>query len=174
MKAIFSLIVSLPVLIIVWLTYNRIGAFIFAGGSDSVLQVVRTPLWISALISFVLVISLIYSIYSIEWNIGQRAFLSILFIAWILNGQTIGVYPDGRIMIGWYFFPINITNTLKPNENPEQYVSIISVKTKNFFTLEFKNENDLTTIFVNPWLQSPLMKILIGLGFNSQKNHKHK
>jgi hypothetical protein len=164
-KSILFLAAMITIFGVLFLTYSRLGAFSFAGGSDSTLRVVRSPALIIVAVSMGLSLYLAFLIYYSKPGIVEHIVLVLLPMIWIISGRAVGIFPDGRIVTGWFFFPDGRIDFRTHNTDHELYIARTQILINLGWILEIINEEQSAKVFVGPLLQNPLLKLLEEIGF---------
>ncbi len=104
---------------------------------------------------------LIYSIFIFFFNKWKKKYLyyptlSFLFIVWLLNGRTIALFPNGKLLCGWYYIE---TERLYICDNDiEDCEAVFYYDTKyrkeNFWNHSIKTKKKEITIFVGPFISN--------------------
>ena len=148
------------------LTYSKLGVFNFAGGSDSTLRVVRSSPWIIAAVSFTLLAWLVFFIWHSQSGVAQLVILAVLLMMWIISGRVIGVFPDGRIVAGWFFFSTTVLDFRDHDEDHEFHVLHTQILPSSGWVVETRSHGQRARIFVGPILQNSLLGLLKERGFD--------
>jgi len=135
------------------------GNFVFAGGSDGLMEIRTVNIWIKI---FLLLASGFFLI-NFHKNKGiKNVFLCVFFIfIWFLSGRTIATFPDGRISTGWFYIETNkilLCNGELDCETITHYKT--TVETKKLWVININSVNSNYAIFVGPFIWSDTIKLL--------------
>lgn len=148
------------------LTYSRLGAFYFAKGSNSTLVLARPSPWILAV--FAIGFSLFITFLIWRSTLGVKEFIILLFLlsCWLISGRVVGVFPDGRIVAGWFFIRTSVVDFRGRDEDHELYISHTAVLDSQRWEVEIRSHDQRATIFVGPVLKNKLLELLKERGFD--------
>ena len=164
-RIIFFLIALIMVVGASYLMHSKLGVFNFAQGSDSDLNIVSAPLWLTAAISAGLLLFIAFLTWYSRVGVLHLILLAVLMFAWIINGRVVGVSTDGRILAGWFYVRTEFVNFREPDEDPEVYVSHMKILAHSRWQLEIQIREHRAKIFVGPILRNSLLGALKERGF---------
>jgi hypothetical protein len=141
-----------------FLTYSKLGLFNFAQGSDSDLHIVRSSPWLTAVLSAGLLLFIAFLIWNPRLRVAGLIMVVVLILVWIINGRVVGMYSDGRIISGWFFVRTEVVNFREPDEDPEVYVSHMTIMAHSKWKVEIRSREHTVKMFVGPILHKSLLK----------------
>ena len=165
MKLILLLLILLVILGVSILTYSSIGDFMFAGGSDSALTIIRTPRWVIIAILFVCIAWLAFCIWSPNLGIPQFFILIVLLLVWASSVRAVGLYPDSRVSVGWVFYITGVVDFREHNEDYDRHASHTQISYTLGGIIEITSHDHTAKIFVGPILQESVLKLLKERGY---------
>jgi hypothetical protein len=127
-------------------SFNR---FFFAGGStESLMELVTSNFYIQA----ILLLACGYLGYRLLKNFDVKILILLIciFLMWVMSGRTIGVFSDGKIKTGWFYFATNELNLCVDDKADCQTVTDYQTKIekKFFWFVEIKNTQVNKNIFI--------------------------
>jgi hypothetical protein len=140
------------------LTHSELGVFSFAQGSDSDLYIVRSSLWATAALSAALLLIIAFLIWYPRLRVAGLVMLAALIFVWTVNGRVMGVYSDGRIIAGWFCMRTEVVNFRELYEDPEVYVSHMTIMAHSKWNVEIRSREHKVKMFVGPILRKSLLK----------------
>lgn len=151
------------ILILVMILLTTIGlfpsnaSFLFARGSDGLMQMKSAPFWIQ----FLLILCFIIVAFAFKGKSRVKTYLlPILFILWILSGRVVGLFPDGRLSTGWFYVETARLNICKNSNDCEKvYYYETEVQPLALWRIRIKNKEINKVIFVGPAIWSGTLKM---------------
>lgn len=155
---IFFVLMILLTAVSLFSNFNRI---FFAGGStESLMEFVTSNFYIQA----VLLLVCGYLGYRLLKNFDVKVLvlLILFFLLWVMSGRTIGVFPDGKIKTGWFYFATSELNVCIDNKTDCQTVTDYQTKVekKFFWFVQIKNKQVSKNIFIGAVVWYPGTKML--------------
>ena len=133
-------------------------SFNFSNGSDSVMDLSVSNIWIKVLLIVILGMLLLKYLQKKNYK-----FLSLIFIIlpiWILSGRTVGIFPDGRLNIGWFYIKTDRINLCHPNDDCEKiFYNNTKIEELPFWRIKIENKNINQIIFVGPFIWNQTRKM---------------
>ncbi len=136
------------------------GNFIFAGGSDGLMEIRVTNVWLKILLFFISAFFL-FQFYKNKKMYSLILHTLFLFI-WFLSGRTIANFPDGRISTGWFYFETNrilLCNEIVDCEAVIHYKTTIKSNSLWFLNIEANNKKYL--FYVGPFIWSDTKEVFV-------------
>lgn len=125
--------------------------FIFAGGSDSLMNIITSSILIRVFLAFILFIYIILYAQTLKKTIIPIIILT--FTIWLFSGRMIAIFPYGRMSSGWFYMETNRINICNDNEDCEKvYYYETKVYKLNLWRIRLKNKNIDKIIFVGPFI----------------------
>ena len=154
---------------IVLISYSRLGMFMIAGGSDSTLAIIRSPKWIVIVLSILCITLLFICLWYSKYKYILLSIFFVSLIVWGVTGRIIGLYPDGRIITGWYFIVIDEIDFRDYEEDYEYHASHTSITPYMRWFIEVDSQNHRKILFIGPLLKSSILKLFKDRGYKVVK-----
>ncbi|WP_300601842.1 hypothetical protein [Niabella sp.] len=157
----FLLFIILIMLLTVMLGFSPGTArFLFAGGSDGLMELVTSSLVLRVVIVALFCLSVMVYILQKKKKIFLL-FPVVFFILWIISGKMIAIFPDGRLRSGWFFMEIRSVNICEGQADCEQ-VSYYetTVTALSFYRIRVKNNTVDAVILTTPFIRENVLKLL--------------
>ena len=129
--------------------------FIFAGGSDGLMNIVSANIWFQIIV----VSSFLLSIY--KYNKTMNAILILIFFLWCISGRMVSLFPDGRLSSGWFYLETDRINICKNEEIDCDRIFFYETEIEElpFWRLRIKNKNINSVIFIGPVIWSNTLSL---------------
>lgn len=136
------------------------GRAFFAGGSDVLMELVASSLYVKIILLF----SFVLVVVAFRKTKNRALYYSVLFIlfsAWLLSGRTVGLFAYGRLSTGWFYFESNRTYLCKDWLDPEVVLNRETVYEKeSFWRYRISNNQTEKVIFVGPFITKEVDSLL--------------
>ena len=152
-----------------YLPYSRMGSFLFAGGSDSTLQLITPPFIMLSIVNFGFIIAFLYTLH-FRPSFGLITVITLLMTIWLLCGRVIGVFHDGRIISGYFFIPVKTIDFRDVSEDFENYITETEIRRSSNLIIEIKNGRSKESIFIGPVNINACNNLLKSIGFKTDQS----
>jgi hypothetical protein len=136
------------------------GNFIFAGGSDILMTIVTSHF----LTSITLAVSFFATvlIYKKKRRVLFTLLLTLIFLLWLLSGRMIALFPDGRLISGWFYIETNRTDICKTDIDCEKlFYYDTKFEKLSFWRLRIANSETNTTVFTGPFIWKNAIRLFV-------------
>lgn len=134
------------------------GNFIFVGGSDMLMSLVSSNFLVS--ITFGIAFFIIVFFYQKARRKVVIPLLILIFLLWFLSGRMIALFPDGRIITGWFYIQTNRSDICRTDIDCEKVFRYDTRLEKlSVWRLRVSNSEIDVQIFTGPfiWRHSQLV-----------------
>jgi hypothetical protein len=130
---------------------SGLSRFLFANGSDSLMTLVESRLYIRVLLLIAFIITI-----AAQLNHCKKIyslFATGIFFLWLLSGRMIALFPDGSIITGWYYMQTNKKSICSKHADCEK-VFYYETKYQKLFLWRYNITNQQTNIslFAGPFI----------------------
>ena len=133
--------------------------FFFASGSDGLMRLIESDLYIR-IILLVLFFLLVFLIKKWKWKIFYYPAMSIVFGLWLLSGRMIALFPDGRLISGWFYMETSRVDICKDVADCEKTLYYeTSYRSEFLWKYRIKNKELDFTIFASPFIKIKIEKL---------------
>ncbi len=148
-----------------------ISRFLFASGSDSLMTLIESNIFIRVFL-LVLFISLLI-IKNRFTNVYLRfLILTIAFVTWFFSGRMVGVFAYGQIKTGWFYLFETKQIQLCGNRDCEYAINNeTEFKSELIWYYRIKNKEVNTTFFVGPFISNEVENQFFE-NYTKNKNNK--
>lgn len=124
-------------------------SFIFAGGSDGLMDMVSAnPIFQT---SCIIIFGTVLIVGKHKYKKYAYLFLALLFFIWILSGRVIALFPDGRISTGWFYLETNRINICKDEIDCDKiYYYETEIDKLPLWRIKIKNKRNDAIVFIGP------------------------
>lgn len=134
--------------------------FFFASGSDALMELISSNMLvrISLLLTF---IALVVFAKKFTNKSFYYTALIVVFSFWLLSGRMIGIFPDGRIKTGWFYFTTNEIHVCQDDKTDCEIVMNYqsSVEKTFLWQVRIKNNQFNDAIFTGPIIWHKTVKV---------------
>jgi hypothetical protein len=159
MKAIFLIIAFVMGAITMVGFFPSFSAFIFANGSDVLMNFAFPSVWLQ--VSLVLIFGV--PLFMFRGKLLKRLYpaLALVFVFWIFSGRTFGIFPDGRIVTGWFYVGFDQIEVCRNSTDCEKTLYYeTSIESLKPWRIRIRNKEINSTIFIGPVIWSNTLHIL--------------
>lgn len=158
---VFFFIISLLMLLLTGLRlWPSTGNFIFAGGSDMLMSIVASNFFIS--ITFAVIFFITVFFYKKKKRPLVTSLLTVIFLLWFLSGRMIALFPDGRLLSGWFYIQTNRTDICRTDIDCEKvFYYDTKFEKLSFWKLRIVNKEANATIFTGPFVWRNTIKLFV-------------
>ena len=161
MKYFISIILfSVMTLLTVVTLFSNFNKSFFAGGSEALMKITTPNFFLQILL--LLICGFLWHKLLRNFNVTIFVLCISVFMLWLMSGRTIGVFPDGKIKTGWFYFATNEINVCVDDKaDCESVTDYQTTAEKMFFwRVRIKNKQINQRIFIGPFVWSSASKML--------------
>jgi len=136
------------------------GEMSLASGSDILMSYASTDIFLRLFFLVAFVMSVIF-LKKFGNKILATLTLIILFALWFLSGRMIAIFPDGRLVGGWFYFPTETTELCKSSKDCEITLHYETSYTReSFWFYRVKNKEVEIVKFAGPFIANDVDNLL--------------
>lgn len=133
---------------------KNFGTFFLAGGSDVLMSYASTDLFVRLLFWLAFVVCVILFDKFLSKKLSP-VLLVIFFTLWVLSGRMIAIFPDGRLVGGWFYIATETANLCKDATDCEMVLyNETSYTRKPLWCISVKNKEMSVVKFVGPFIEN--------------------
>jgi hypothetical protein len=134
--------------------------FFFASGSDGLMSLVTSKIYLRIFL-LIFFISMIIFYKRFNQKIIYFIILLVTFFVWCWSGVMIAIFPNGKLLSGWYYFEIKKVDLCKSDIDCEKvFYYETSFKRKSFWTYQIGNKEVKVNIITSPFIEPELDELL--------------
>lgn len=161
MKYFISIILfSVMTLLTVVTLFSNFNRSFFAGGSEALMKITTPNFFLQILL--LLICGFLWYKLLRSFNVTIFVLCISVFMLWLMSGRAIGVFPDGKIKTGWFYFATNEINVCVDDKADCETVTNYQTTVEKifFWRVRIKNKQINQKIFIGPVVWSSASKML--------------
>lgn len=124
-----------------------------ASGSDDVMQLVSSNLYVRVAFLMIFIILVVYGIFKRKQHKFYYPIMFVVFGLWLLSGRMVALFPDGRLIYGWYYFEAGEINICSHGVDCEKVYAYETDYGRRFlWRYRIMNNSISETIFTGPFI----------------------